>query len=107
MYQVNLLTLLEGYVEASPGRLLPAKVATTLMELYLHKYSVIAQHIRSLSETGEGSPGGWVGEVGVLFLVCVCGNKFSFLYCEREFIRRERSFILTTAYTSHQNCTNT
>jgi hypothetical protein len=35
---VGLLNLLEGFVEGSPGRILPSKVITTLAELYMQKY---------------------------------------------------------------------
>lgn len=45
----SLLTLLEGVEETSKGRQMPQKVSTTLLELYLHNYSVqkeklISQH---------------------------------------------------------------
>ena len=46
--EANLLILLEGFVEASAGRLLPAKVCTTLMELYLQKYSSLSEQFRQL-----------------------------------------------------------
>lgn len=47
----SLLTLLQGFVDASPGRHLPPKVATTLMELYLNKYSTVYSELHSLTDT--------------------------------------------------------
>jgi len=44
----SLLTLLQGFVDASPGRQLPPKVATTLMELYLNKYNTVYTELHSL-----------------------------------------------------------
>lgn len=54
----SLLTLLEGFVEASPGRILPAKVSTTLMELYLHKHSKLSEQLQALRHNSHGSGGG-------------------------------------------------
>lgn len=53
--EVSLLTLLEGFVEASPGRILPAKVSTTLMELYLHKRSTLADQLNALKRDGDSN----------------------------------------------------
>jgi len=51
--QASLLSLLQGFVDASPGRLLPAKVSTTLMELYLSKYSNLTEQLHVLRTTPD------------------------------------------------------
>jgi hypothetical protein len=48
--QASLLSLLEGFVEASPGRVLPAKVSTTLMEVYLQRYGQLSLQLHVLQE---------------------------------------------------------
>jgi hypothetical protein len=49
----GLLTLLEGYVEGSFNRLLPAKVCSSLMEMYLQKYRAASDQLQALSSDGH------------------------------------------------------
>lgn len=51
----SLLTLLQGFVDSSPGRLLPAKVATTLMELYLSKHRDLHTQLLTLQDTNTAN----------------------------------------------------
>eukprot|EP01034_Spumella_vulgaris_P026929 gene26929-33580_t len=51
--RASLLTLLEGVEDAFKGRLLPAKVSTTLMELYLHNYSVAKDKLVSSGKSAR------------------------------------------------------
>lgn len=55
--EVNLLVLLEGFVEGSPGRILPAKVTTTLMELYLANYHNHFKQLFTLKNQLDASKG--------------------------------------------------
>ena len=48
--EVSLLSLLEGFVDASQGRILPSKVTMTLMEMYLVRYSERTLQLQALQD---------------------------------------------------------
>jgi hypothetical protein len=51
----NLLALLEGFMAGSSGRMLPAKVTMTLVEMYMQRYARMSQQLRELQH-GAHSP---------------------------------------------------